>query len=579
MSRHVFKKGMAYFKKNGFRKACKRTVYFFTEKNSYKKLLKKCAPTPEELQRQRNEKFEFMPKISILIPMYNTPIQFFKELIECVQAQTYSNWELCLADGTGRDTESSEYAIKCSQSDARIVYKRLDSNDGISENTNRALELATGEFVALMDHDDVITEDALYYLVKAVNDDLLADSVYSDEDKMDMEGGKLFEPHFKPDFNIDYLRCCNYICHMFMTRTSIAREVGGFRKEFDGAQDFDFIFRCTEKSRHVAHVPRVIYHWRCHVNSTAAVPESKMYAYNAGVASIAGHFERTGIAMESKMGESFGYYKITSTLTECPDVCVIAYGDKSLRENVSKKLTNLTYKNLQWITCDATPKAINQAVSKALNDNESKYLLFLDARINKVSDNLVEALMGYGIRRDVVGAGARVIDSKDQVFHTFFIMGTNRSIGQAFRQLDESNTGYYMRAKMPQDVSGIGLTCLLLKSDAWEMVGGLDETMSLVYGAADLCLRIRELNDESKVPDFEAAMWRDTYKFVYAPQALAHINCVAEDNGHSDKEDLEFTKKWPNLVKTQDLYYNINLTKRDTNFAILSSMELKGEDL
>ena len=234
--------------------------------------------------------------------------------------------------------------------DSRIVYKMLDSNDGISENTNRALEMATGEFIALMDHDDVITPDALYHLVKAVNEDAMADSVYSDEDKMDMDGRKLFEPHFKPDFNIDYLRSCNYICHMFMTRTSIAREVGGFRKPFDGAQDFDFIFRCTEKSRHVAHVARVIYHWRCHVNSTAAVPESKMYAYHAGVKSINEHCQRAGIPMTGELGTSYGYYRDVPVLDRKPSVDIIIHGDAAKAEQCIQCTKKLTYGNLSAVS-------------------------------------------------------------------------------------------------------------------------------------------------------------------------------------------------------------------------------------
>jgi glycosyltransferase involved in cell wall biosynthesis len=578
MSRHVIKKGMAYFKRNGFKKACRRTVYFFTEKNSYKMLLKKLAPTEEELERQRNEKFPYMPKVSIIIPMYDTPIRFFRELVECVQAQSYSNWELCLADGTGRDTESGAFARLCANDDKRIVYRLLESNEGISGNTNRALELATGDFVALMDHDDLITRDALYYLVKAVNDDPLADSVYSDEDKMDMEGGRLFEPHFKPDFNIDYLRGCNYICHMFMTRTSIAREIGGFRSEYDGAQDFDFIFRCSEKSRHVAHVPRVIYHWRCHVNSTAAVPESKLYAYDAGVASITGHMERLGLPMKAAMGHSFGYYSVVSQNQERPGVVAVVHGDGDERRRVKDRLSNLTYPIRQWINCDDTPAAINAAVDSAASD----YVLLVDSRVDGVSDDAVESLLGYAIRQDVVGAGARVLDRTEKVYHTFFIMGIKRgSVGQAFRELDADNTGYYMRAIMPQDVSGVGMYFMLIKRSAWEQAGGLNEDQPLLYGSADLCLRIRGLKNgvDKENPGDVNAMTQDGAKFVYVPQAVAHIDDIADDREHSDLEEKAFAERWRGLAKHTDMYYNVNLTRRDTNFATLSSMELKGEDL
>lgn len=575
MSRHVFKKGIEYFKKNGFKKACKRTVYFFTEKKSYERLRRYTDPTPQELERQRQEKFDYAPRISILIPLYNTPENFFRELIASVQAQTYSNWELCLADGTGKDTASSLYAKECMKNDSRIVYKMLDSNDGISGNTNRALEMATGEFIALVDHDDVITPDALYHMVKALNEDPLADSVYSDEDKMDMEGKKLFEPHFKPDFNIDYLRNCNYICHMFMTRTQIAKDAGAFRKPFDGAQDFDFIFRCTEKSRHVAHVPRILYHWRLNVNSTAAVPESKLYAYDAGVNSIKEHFLRTGISMQAAMGKYFGYYKNVPVIEGNPKVSIVIYGRKSETESCKELLSKISYPNAMAAVCKASPDAINKAVSKA----SGEYVLLFDARITDISEDFIEQLLGYVQRKDVSAAAARTYGGDDHIYHTFLVMGIEHSFGYAFRQLDRGNNGYFMRINAPQDVSGVDITCTLIKKRDWEAVSGLDESMALTYGAADLSLKLAALNNNSDMQKDTPAMWRDTHKIVYVPYAEAKISVSSEEKWHTDEQDAEFVKKWPNILKETDRYYNVNLTKRDTNFTILSSMELKNEYL
>lgn len=577
MSRHVLKKGIQYFKKNGFKKACKRTVYFFTERKSYDRLREYTKPTPQELSRQRQDKLSYSPKVSILIPMYNTPIAFFKELIDCVLEQTYSNWELCLADGTGKETESSAYAKECMARDSRIVYKMLDSNDGISENTNRALEMASGEFIALMDHDDLITCDALYNMVKAVNEDPKADSVYSDEDKMDMDGKKYFEPHFKPDFNIDYLRNCNYICHMFMTRTSIAKEAGGFRKAFDGAQDFDFIFRCTEKSRHVAHVPMILYHWRCHINSTAAVPESKMYAYHAGVNSISEHFERTGIPMTAAMGESFGYYKNIPVLKQNPSVSIVIHGSKDNFETCRNAVADITYANVEIFTCDDTPQAINSTVKEV----PGEYVLLLDARVTEVSKDAVEQLLGYVQRSDVAAASARTYGNNDHIYHTFLVMGVEHSFGYAFRQLDRGNNGYFMRINAPQDVSGADLSCLLIKKSEWEAVSGLDEGMALTYGAADLSLKIADLNNKERPSDDEQEqeIWRDRHKIVYVPYAETKIDASPEEKWHTDSQDAAFAKKWPDVMTKTDRYYNRNLTKRDTNFTILSSMELKNEDL
>lgn len=572
------KKGIAYFKKNGFKKAVKRTKYFLTERNSYKRLLAASALTETQMEEQRRTVFACGPKISILVPMYHTPLPFFRELIDCICAQTYANWELCLADGTGKETEASAYAKERAAGDARIVYKMLSSNDGISENTNQALMMATGEYVALMDHDDVITPDALFCLVKAINDNPLADSVYSDEDKLDMEGKKLFEPHFKPDYNIDYLRCCNYICHMFMTRTEIARKVGGFRKVFDGAQDFDFIFRCTEQSRCVAHVPRVLYHWRCHVNSTAAVPESKLYAYEAGVNSIREHFKRCNIAMTADMGVSFGYYSNHPAFTEKPQVSILVYGEKHKSKDCSDMLVQtLRYPNCQIITCPATAKALNEAAESALGD----YLLLVDADICNIAPDAVEQLLGYVLREDVAAAGAKVYDREQRNCATFLVMGIEHCFGMAFRSLEKDNCCAFMRSVVPQDVSGLPAVCTMYKKSVFTEVGGFDKELDLTYGAADLSLKIDKRGEEGAAAggDGVTAPYRNRYKQVYVPYAYAQTDTLTEEYWHTDSGDAQITARWTGLAQKEDKYYNKNLTRRDTNFAIISSMELKNEDL
>lgn len=575
MGRQVLKKGIQYFKKNGFKKACRRTVYFFTERNSYEKLRKHCAASSEELERQRNEKFAYAPRISIIIPMYNTPIKFFEELVECVKAQTYSNWELCLADGTGKESESGEYAKNCASVDNRIIYKLLDSNDGISGNTNQALNMATGDFVVLMDHDDLIDVDALYYLVRAVNENPNTDSVYSDEDKMDMEGKTFFEPNYKSDFNIDLLRNCNYICHIFMTRTKIAKEIGGFRKEYDGAQDFDFIFRCVEKSRYVAHVPRVIYHWRCHVNSTAAVPESKMYAYNSGVNSIKGHFERTGISMSADMGPSFGYYKNNYILKDTPKVTLIVHGDDiAIEAKKNRILSLLGYENIEAITCKDNTKALNEACKKAIGE----YLFFVDSRITDITKDAVENLLGYAYRDDVCAACGKTVGQDDLMYHAFLLLGVHKTFGYAFSRLNADTTGYFMRNIAPQDVSAADLSCTLIKKSIFEKLEGFDEQFDVIYGAADFFLKLRVLREEMS-KEATNSMVQDMCKVVYVPYSQCKIDVYPSDNWRVKEKEYAFLEKWPELVNKSDSYYNVNLTRKDTSFKILSSMEIKAKDL
>ncbi len=239
-------------------------------------------PGEEELAAQRAQTFAFEPKLSVVIPAFKTPERYLREMLDSILAQTYTNWEVCVADGSPRGEGLERVLKKYADRDKRFRYEILGGNRGISGNTNAALEMARGDFVILADHDDTLTPNAFYEVVKAINEHPGCDVIYSDEDKLDMDGKALFDPHFKPDFNPDLLTSVNYICHLFVVERGLLKRVGGFRQEFDGAQDYDFIFRCTEEAGKVYHIPKVLYHWRCHQNSTASNPESKMYAFEAG---------------------------------------------------------------------------------------------------------------------------------------------------------------------------------------------------------------------------------------------------------------------------------------------------------
>ena len=231
-------------------------------------------PTDEELAAQRQENFDFEPLLSVVIPAYKTPERYLREMLDSILEQTYTNWEVCIADGSPRGQGLERVLKKYADRDGRIRYEMLGSNRGIAGNTNAALDMARGDFVILADHDDTLPPHAFYEVVKAISEHPGCDVLYSDEDKLDMDGKALFDPHFKPDFNPDLLTSVNYICHLFVVRQDLLKQVGGFRQEFDGAQDYDFMFRCTEAAEHVHHIPKVLYHWRCHQDSTASNPES-----------------------------------------------------------------------------------------------------------------------------------------------------------------------------------------------------------------------------------------------------------------------------------------------------------------
>ncbi len=260
---------------------------------SYDQWMKNNEPTTEELEKQRNHAFAIQPKISIVVPLYDTPIEFFRELLFFMNQQTYQNWELCLADGSEKPLEEIQ---KMCDKDSRIKYQFLGENKGISENTNRAIEMATGEFIGLLDHDDLLAMNALYEVVKVINENETVDFIYSDEDKIQTLDKPRYMPLFKPDFAIDTLRANNYICHFSVIRKTLLDKVGYFNHEFDGAQDYDLILRVTEQAQKIIHIPKILYHWRVHQKSTAMSGEAKPYAFIAGRKVLEAHLKRVNLA-------------------------------------------------------------------------------------------------------------------------------------------------------------------------------------------------------------------------------------------------------------------------------------------
>lgn len=303
---YKIKKAAAYIKHYGPDKLAKKALGKLIDKDDYDKYFPELDADDEELFFERGRNFKRKPLVSILVPVYNPPVEYFKEMMLSVINQTYFNWQLCLVDA---GTKKLEDMVKdVAHGDDRVCYSRVD-NGGIAENTNAALAMAQGEYIALLDNDDTLSPDALYRMVEMINFEN-PDCIYSDEDKIDGDGKKHFCPHIKPDFNPQLLRSNNYICHLFMAKTALAKQVGGFLKEYDGAQDYDFILKCTEKAQKVSHVNRVLYHWRTHESSTASNPLSKLYAYEAGKKAIEAHLERQGISGRVSMLDDMGFYRV-----------------------------------------------------------------------------------------------------------------------------------------------------------------------------------------------------------------------------------------------------------------------------
>ena len=592
---------MDFWKENGLRALIlksKHKIQGLDNDYDYGEWYELTKPSEEELERQRNTHFDYEPRLSIVIPVYKTPERYLQEMLDSIVNQTYSKWEVCIADGSPRG-ESRERLIKrYADRDTRFKYVILGENKGISGNTNAAMDMAQGDFLVLADHDDTLTPDALFECVKAMNEDPLYDVIYSDEDKLDMDGQALFDPHFKPDFNPDLLTSVNYICHLFVVNRNLVEVIGGFRQEFDGAQDYDFIFRCTEQARKVHHIPKVLYHWRCHMNSTASNPESKMYAFEAGARAIKAHYDRMGIAVDSvEKGVDYGIYHTRFHLDEEPLVSVII-PNKDHRADLDLCLTSLldkgTYRNLEVIVVENNStepetfdyyeelqekrKNVRVVTWKrefnfsAINNYgvtfaHGEYLLFLNNDVEVIEPDVIREMLGYARRDDVGIVGARLLYQDDTIQHAGVVIGFGGIAGHTFIGLHQAENSYFHRAMCAQDYSAVTAACMMSKRSLFDQVGGFREELAVAFNDIDYCLKIRSLGK----------------KVVYNPYALLYhyesksrgLEDTPEKVERFNREVARFIGYWPELVINGDPYYNPNLTLRKSNFALRDLLKEK----
>ena len=327
------KKGISYIRENGLDGIASRVRYKMQGPGlAYNGWYKdNHEPSEEELEKQRMTSFAYRPLISILVPIYETPERYLRDMIESVINQTYGNWQLVLVDGSNRGTEvphTETIVREYMAEDRKIVYAPLEKNLGIAMNTNMAFNYSTGDYITLLDHDDMLTKDALFSVVSALQEERY-DVLYSDEDKISEDGTRVSDPAFKPDFSIDLLRAHNYITHLFVVTRKLLLEVGGFDSEYDGAQDYDLALKCSEKTKSIKHIPRVLYHWRINDKSVALNPHKKEYAKEAGKRALQAHIERCGCFATVTHTDMWGMYKVSYDTPGNPLLSiVIPGGDK-----------------------------------------------------------------------------------------------------------------------------------------------------------------------------------------------------------------------------------------------------------
>lgn len=583
-------KGFRYLKHYGLREFLVRlSERMEPEEVPYGPWFEKHKASREQLEKQRARKWDRTPLLSIVVPAYRTPEEFLEQMMDSLLAQSYENWELCIANGSPEDDRMQKVLREYTKKDSRIRVKNLEENLGIAGNTNAALAMASGEFVGLLDHDDLLAPNALYEVADRIVADEQTDVLYTDEDKVTTDLKEHFQPHFKPDFSIDLLRSNNYICHFFVVRRTLLEKTGGFRREFDGAQDYDFIFRCTEAAEKIVHIPEVLYHWRTHKESTADNPVSKMYAFEAGKRAIESHLERCreqGVVSHTK---DMGFYRVDYPVQGSPLVSVVIpnkdHSDMLMRcvNSIKEKTTWKNYEiiiaennSVQKETFDCYQKlqedsrirvitwegefnysAINNF---AVREARGEYLLFLNNDVEVISEGWMTFMLGNCQREEVGIVGAKLYYPDDTIQHAGTIIGIGGIAGHAFLNMPRSRTGYLHKASIQLNVSAVTAACMMMKRSVFESLQGFEERLSVAFNDVDLCLRTVQAG----------------YLVVYLPWAqLYHYE--SRSRGAEDSEEkirrfqgeIEFMRsRWIGLLKSGDPYYNKNLTLSKWNYSL-----------
>ena len=586
-ARHInaknIKKAITYVKRNGVSKLVHRLRYgSYIAQSDYQTWLFAQRVTKKNLETQSKTKFAYSPKISILVATFNTKEEYLKEMIDTVVNQSYSNWELCIADGSTNDFVEKYVHEHYSNYGDKIKFQKLDQNYGISGNTNKAFEMATGDYITVYDHDDTLELDCFYEIVKALQE-YRYDVLYTDEDKFDDSTKMYNDPNLKPDFSEDLLRSHNYITHLFIVNKKIVDEVGYYNSEFDGSQDYDYIFRCVEKANAVYHIPRILYHWRMHPESTAQNPENKMYCYDAGKRAIEAHYKRIGVeaTVEFLPKPMYGMYHTIYSTKDNPLVSILIpnYNHKSILKTCIDSLYNVnTYKNFEIVIVEnnSTEKEIFDYYEelKKQHDNiqvvtykgefnysrinnfgmkytNGDYVLLLNNDTEVISPNALSEMVGCILRPEVGAVGAKLLYEDDTVQHAGVVIGFSGYAGHVNHGINKDDYGYMVRARINCNYSAVTAACMMVKKSVFNQVGGFDEQFVVACNDVDLCLKICK---EKYLIVYNAfALWHH-----YESKSRGYDDASQEKTWRFNKEVEKFQDKWKDVLINGDPFYNSN---------------------
>ena len=588
----LMNKGLRCLHENGWRDTWAKVRNKVKNQQNAAALLKKPLFTESELAEQRKHQFPKSIKFSIVVPLFNTPEKFLREMIQSVIDQTYANWELCLADGS--DAEHGLVEKICRQyakKDSRIKYKKLEKNLGISGNTNACLEMASGDYIGLFDHDDLLHPAALYEVMRAICEQD-ADFIYTDELTFSGNTSNIITAHFKPDYAPDNLRANNYICHFSVFSDKILENVKGFRSEYDGSQDHDFILRATECAKKIVHIPEILYYWRSHPNSVAADINSKPYASIAGRKAVHDHIARHNMESIVESTKAFpAMYRVEYSLKEKPLISIIIPNKnhiEDLRKCVNSILNKSTYPSYEIIIVDNdSDEMVVEDYYKALKQNEKirivswnkkfnfsaicnygvgfakgRYVVLLNNDTEVITESWLEEMLMYAQRQDVGAVGAKLYFANNTIQHAGVVlgMGRHRTAGYIFSKVDKENLGYMGRLCYAQNLSAVTFACVMIPRHVWDEVGGLDESFAVAFNDVDMCMRIRKAG--------YLIVWTPYAELYHYESKSRGLEDTLEKKKRFEGEVKRFQERWKAELAAGDPYYNPNLSLDREDFSL-----------
>ena len=587
--RHLVGKGLQSLRRNGFRATWAKAKYKIRQLHALP-LTQKALYTAEELAQQKKVKFPRDIKISILVPLYNTPEKYLREMIQSVLDQTYANWELCLADGSDSDHANvGKTVLEYADRDCRILYQKLEKNLGISGNTNACIHMATGEYISLFDHDDLLHPAALFEVMGAICNQG-ADFIYTDENTFHQTPADAYCPHFKPDYAPDTLRANNYICHLTTFRAALLEKVGLFRPECDGSQDFDMVLRLTEQAKKIVHIPKILYYWRSHPNSVASGIGAKPYVIAAAKKAIADHLDRVGLKGEVLDSAVPSMYRLKYDIIGNPLVSILIPNYehkaelKTCLESIYEKTTYPNFEvlviennsssreifeyyeeiqkkwsNLRVITWDShfNYSAINNFGARHA---AGSHLLLLNNDTQIISPDWIQEMLMYSQRSDVGAVGAKLYYPDNTIQHAGLGLGLLTLAGHLHRNFDRKHPGYMGRLSYAQNLTGVTAACVMVRRDVWDQVGGLDETFEVAFNDVDLCMRIRAAG--------YLIVWTPFAELYHYESKSRGLDEAPEKRKRFLGEVERFQTRWAKELAAGDPYYNPNFSLDKEDFSI-----------